>query len=429
MTHFSNIERKALALLGRQKQLRELLKSTYQKINFALYGERNFKFWISEKLNVCTPSQKIRCAEPENDTAEYFGYFDRSPWSPDGRFYVVHHKKTSSKIADIVVYDFKKNTRIVIGQTAAFTLQQGAMPHWLIYANQLCVSFNCLEGGLLGTKLYLPEGQEVAFLELPLQALNQNFSKFYAINYLRLHANKTEYGYKLNAQNLTGNRADEADGIWSIDLINGKKELIISLKQLLNFKWRNELKNCNHEVNHLAVAPDGQHFVFIHRFRNSSAQYSRLFVCNHSGNYLKLLLDEDMVSHYTWLSPRLLLVWAKSFDLGNLYYLVDIFSNTRQPFPHNEINLWGDGHPTYCSTSNLIVTDSYADRRRQQHLLLANLENGKVDEIGRFYLPTKFSASERIDLHPRWRSDGTELSIDSGCKGYRRNYIIELISR
>lgn len=86
----------------------------------------------------------------------------------------------------------------------------------------------------------------------------------------------------------------------------------------------------------------------------------------------------------------------------------------------------GDGHPSFSPDGKWIITDTYPDRARLQHLLLYNIEDKKLVVLGSFFSPLKFSRPNRVDLHPRWSPDGKFISIDASFERIRRNYILEI---
>jgi len=425
MSSFSHLERQVSGFLGKAPHLKKLLKTFYQRLNFIVHGERDFSVALAEGVTLSTPSQLIESDEPAETTAEFFGYFDASPWPPDGRYYVVNQVSDPEGEAEIVLYDLAGKTRKKIGSTPAWTWQQGAMPRWLSVGGVTRLAYNALNDNVLGTRICAESGEELAFLPLPLQAVNIPFGKIYAINYLRLHKNGTEYGYSLSATNFSSNMAAQEDGIWSFDLESGEIALIVSLGELLGRNPRADMDDAGHEVNHISVAPDGERFVFMHRWRGSRGQFSRLYLTRHDGTGLALLLDEDMVSHYAWLGSRTIIAWARTHAAGDRYYLLDVSGRETRPFPNDAANRWGDGHPTFHASDGLIVTDTYPDRKRQQRLFIFDPEGNFFREIGRFLLPTAFTGDKRVDLHPRWSPKGGVISIDAGFCELRRNYILD----
>lgn len=426
MAGFSPLERSIAQFLARFPGLKAKLKTVYQRGNYILHGEAGFKYSLADGLRLKTPSQLIGLPEPDSETAEFFGYFDASPWSPNGRHYVVHHVINDGPTADIIVYDLEKMARYRVGTTTTWTWQQGAMPRWIMYGGEACLAFNTINDGQIGTRLHSPVRGNIGFLSQPLQAVNETFGLLYSINYLRLSANKTEYGYDVSATNMPADLPMEEDGIWATHTASGGTELIVSLSTLLENSPRPEMEHSVHEVNHISVAPGGKRFVFIHRYRGRSGQFSRLYLANYDGSNLALVLDDDMVSHYTWMSDLSLLVWARTHGHGDRYYMIDMETGEIEAVPADTANRWGDGHPTCHVRSNRIVTDSYPDRKRQQHLFELDIKTFEPRRLADFFLPVQFHGGRRIDLHPRWHPDGTRISVDAGYVGQRRNYILNL---
>ena len=426
MSRFSTLERRISGYLSRSPRLRATLKSLYQRVNFAMFAESGFSYELADGVTLSTPGSLIDGDELSADVAEFFGYYDVSPWSPDECQYVVNQVSQSASHADIVIYNFESNSKRKIASTETWTWQQGAMPRWFTLRGTLFLAFNAMEKGTLGTRICSPNGDHLTFLPLPLQALNEPFRKLYSVNYLRLAKNGTEYGYAVRARNLRTELPDDEDGVWSIELEGGRPNLIVSIADLIAQQPRNEMRDSTHEVNHIAVAPDGKHFVFIHRFRGQAGLFSRLYVAGHDGSEMKLLLDDDVVSHFTWLNADSILVWARTHRWNDGYYAVNVNTGDVKPFPRDDSRDQDDGHPSHHPKTGLIVTDSYPDRARQHRLYTIGNENSENQTIGRFLSPPRFSGSDRIDLHPRWNPTGKALSIDAGFSGIRRNYILGL---
>jgi Tol biopolymer transport system component len=173
-------------------------------------------------------------------------------------------------------------------------------------------------------------------------------------------------------------------------------------------------------------SPAGTKFVFMHRWISSQGKFSRLYVANKDSSDLRLLLDDRMVSHYSWRDEEHLLTWARTKEAGDHYYLINVITGKWEIIGEGVLDIYGDGHPSYSPDRRWILTDSYPDRARQQHLILYEVATGKLIEIGRFLAPLQFSGSYRCDLHPRWSPDGKMISIDSSHEGKRMTYILDV---
>src|SRR5690606_23372159 len=85
-----------------------------------------------------------------------------------------------------------------------------------------------------------------------------------------------------------------------------------------------------------------------------------------------------------------------------------------------------DGHATYDATGEWILTDTYPDKNRMQHLMLYRPSDGKLVPVGDFYAPTVSEDQLRCDLHARWNRDGTAICIDSLNAGVRQMYMLDV---
>ena len=74
---------------------------------------------------------------------------------------------------------------------------------------------------------------------------------------------------------------------------------------------------------------------------------------------------------------------------------------------------------------NIFITDTYPDKRRNQHLLLIDLKNEKINLIDSFYSPQNFTGQVRCDLHPRWDIQGKSICIDTPLNKKRNMVVIK----
>lgn len=110
--------------------------------------------------------------------------------------------------------------------------------------------------------------------------------------------------------------------IWEIDLVNGKGELIITLEELKKFSFRKEMKDAKHKINHIMYSPSGKYFVFMHRWITSKGKFSRLYLGDSVTKKLKILLDNRMVSHYCCKDDKNMLLFGRTKEYGDNYYLI-----------------------------------------------------------------------------------------------------------
>ena len=267
------------------------------------------------------------------------------------------------------------------------------------------------------------------FLPWPVQALHPKGHCAISFNYTRLMMMNPEYGYEQFACNFSPSMPDSEDGLWRVDLYSGVAELIVSIEGLLDESHRACMLNANHGVNHVIFSPSGKRFVFIHRWLTPKYnRYSRLYVMNFPNSGLKLLLDADYVSHYCWLDDDRILTYAATSAEGKRYYQINVNDGNVQTIGKDSFDIYGDGHPSLSPDGRWIVTDTYPDAARIRRLLLWNISQEILVEVGRFYSPVSFENEQRCDLHPRWHPKEPLLSIDSAHEGVRRTYVLDVRS-
>jgi dipeptidyl aminopeptidase/acylaminoacyl peptidase len=180
-----------------------------------------------------------------------------------------------------------------------------------------------------------------------------------------------------------------------------------------------------HWVNHLLFNPDGSRFIFLHRWsRPKHGRGTRLYTADPDGSRLRLLLDHELVSHFTWRDRETILVWARHPSRGDRYYLVE--EKTGRVKVLGEDVLTQDGHMSYSPDRKWILTDTYPDRRRMRLLILYRVADGRRFDIGRFFSPQALRGPARCDLHPRWSCDGMQVCIDSAHEKTRQVYVLDV---
>ena len=419
MKSYSLLERNLAKALDKFPQLKQTAKSAYQYLNYWYYGDRNFKLALHPQVSLLTPQKWAGC--DQELTGLFFGYYDKSPWSPDGNQLVYHLIKDNS--VEIIICDRHKKSLIKLASSRTWSSQQGSMVQWLPEGN--AVLFNDAVAGKLVTRIIDLATMQEQILPLPVQTLHPNGKKALSLNYKRLDRLRPEYGYNAPASNFSSDLAYSEDGIWQLDFDSQATELVVTLQQLIDKQPRPEMVDAQHKVNHIMYSPHGSRYVFMHRWLGKDGKYSRLYVADAQHN-LTLLLDERMVSHYSWQDETHLVAWARTEQHGDRYYLINVETGAKQVIGQEVLDVFGDGHPSFSPDRRWLITDTYPDKARQQHLLLYELETGKVTEIASFLAPLKYSAAVRCDLHPRWSRDGNWISVDATYEGKRMSYLLDI---
>lgn len=358
------------------------------------------------------------CDDPVDRTEDFFGYYDKSPWTSDMKRILMHRILTGGQVEIVVLDRYLKKARI-IGKTSAWNYQQGSMAQWLPGSAGEKVIFNDVRANCLVARIVSVDRLEEV-CPMPIQAIHPNGREALTLNYSRLHQVQPEYAYDVKVENFVSSQSLDKDGIWLVELDSGKTKLILSFSDLIKYQPDNGMKDSFHAINHIFYSTTGRRFAFLHRWNGKAGRFSRFFTASEDGTGLQLISEGRRVSHYTWFNDKEILLWCGG------YHLINILTGERQVLGKGVLDPFGDGHPSFSPDRRWILTDTYADRARERRLLLYEMDSGRVIEVGRFYAPWKFYGLNRCDLHPRWSPDGRAISIDSVHEGYRKSYVIEL---
>jgi hypothetical protein len=423
VTAYSGLERKVARALESLPWMRNTVKAAYYRANYLYFRELGFRYSVHPGAHLVSAEEWLGAPLPPAGGV-FFGYYDKSPWSPTMQQLILHRIRYDGR-ADILILDRTTHTCRTAGVSSTWNHQQGSMAQWLPWSGGQSLVFNdCVDGNLV-SRIVTSDGQESIVL-LPIQAVHPIKRGALSLNYRRLARLRTEYGYGVTVKNFSPEQALNRDGIWHVDLRTGESRLLLSIAFLSEDKRATEMQHSEHKVNHVMYSPAGSHFVFLHRWLGPRGKFSRLYVARDTGTDLRLLLDDRMVSHCNWLDETHVIAWARAQEAGDAYYLINVATGERQVLGKGSLDVYGDGHPSVSPDMQWIVTDSYPDRARQRHLLLYQRKTGRRIDVGRFLAPWNFDGPLRCDLHPRWSPDGRAVCIDSAHMGARMTYVIDV---
>lgn len=419
MAGFSTKERMIAAMLSSMPGIKKYIKNIYIRLNALIY-RKPYKFIVDSSFG------NIHLINPSDSTAEtFFGYYDKS-CEQNGKllFHRTIGQPTSkkpdvSKAVEIVVRDLSSQEDIVIGETYSYNWQQGARAQWI---DNDRIIFNTMHNNTYCAAMYELSSGNTTILSHPIQESLKD-GRYLSINYARIMKLRPDYGYRNlplpNKKEMTNLRSD---GIKIININSGEAELLHSLSDIVSTKPRQIFERCYHVVNHIMSNPNGDGFIFIHRFYEGKRRHDRLIYSNFKT--LKILVDDDMVSHCCWLDNNTVLGYLR-YEGTNGFFTIDINTGfIREHDLLNSINM-GDGHPSV--SGNYIAVDTYPDKSRIQHLFLLNRNEESIKEIVEVYHSVKYMDESRCDMHPRFSVDGKRLYFDTVYTGVRRLAYIDLI--
>lgn len=414
---YGAFERKVARMLSRFPLLKHWVKQGYARAAYAM-----------AKLQTTDATARFPVHEvgpPDLET--FFGYYDKSPLSPDGWLLChaahgpSHRPPRPDQTVEVQVYDFAERPLLrptMSCTTHAFNWQQGARAHWLDGQHFIFNDFDARSGRYVARIFSASSRSEVARHVLPVQD-SWKMEYFLSIDYRRLQALRPDYGY-CNLPPLDDaalGRLDD-DGIWRVDLPGGGHRLLYSLRQVCEVDPEDDFAEATHKINHVMISPDGRRFIFLHRRFIGRRKHDRLMLGDAEGTRLKALCATGMVSHCFWIDGDSLLCYLRGPTGRDGYHVVDCSSGSIRPWFDGRLDTMGDGHPHV--RGDWFVTDTYPDKRRMQHLVKANLRTGEVRQLGEFRHGFRYEGVARCDLHPRLSPDGRWAFFDSVRSGRRR---------
>lgn len=416
---FGPLERKIARRLRKIPRLKNWTKAFYAALAY-LKHRQSFSYKSKYKIYpVC-----------ENSQESFFGYYDKSPASSDG--WVLCHlsegstrKRPSPKRSvSVALLEPGGKEPTWKAKTEAFNWQQGARAHWLDRDFFVFNDFDRRTQNFI-SRVFSKKGlREEARYDKPIQdSFGTDF--FISINYRRLAILSPDYGYfnlpTLSKEEITRTKED---GIWKIESGTGKSVLLISINDICAQKPEPEFDRAKHSINHTMISPAGKKILFIHRYYLRGVRKDRLLLADAVTGMLNLLADRGTVSHCFWADERTVLGYLRGPDDEEAYWLIDTETGNFKRFSGKETENFEDGHPHVHGTC--FVTDTYPDKARMQHLILANLKTGRTEELGMFFHGFSYWEQTRCDLHPRFSPNGKSIYFDSVFSGKRMLYRMDL---
>ena len=416
MPAFSKYERIIGATLGNAPWLKKRLKYCYQQINYLFY-RKSYSYSCKYAVDQAVDS----------DLETFFGYYDKSPVNSSGQYMIYHETKglTSRKPVvdepiDLILYDLINKTELKRWSTLAYNWQQGAKLMWISDSSFIFNDYNEKEDLYFSRLIDANQLDSEQIINFPIYDAIENLA--YSLNFDLLFKHAPDYGYR-NRRDVVG-VDQEADGIFKIDLTSGTRELMITIKQIIELHYDKCSDAKHHYLNHIMIAPDGEHIIFLHRWISRGRKFDALILSDTDGGNMKCLADDDMVSHCFWINPNEMVAYMNDEKSGNRYFRINIHTGERKLIGQDLVDSYGDGHPNVYG--NRMVFDTYPDRSRMKKLFLFDFNSQQLEVLGEFFEPFKYYGETRCDLHPRYDSSGKVVYVDSVHTGKRKLYKIEL---
>ncbi|WJW81228.1 hypothetical protein QU516_11330 [Moellerella wisconsensis] len=417
--NFNPIEVFLARLLSRFPTIKHRIKNIYSHLTYIIH-KKKYKYKSDFKIN--------SISKLNNET--FFGYYDKHPDNGNGLVLVHCTNESTSKLPKYInnielnVYSMKDNIFILENAISvqAFNWQQGCRAHWLDSEHFIYNDFNKLTQEYHANIYSIIQKKVIKIINKPVQdSYNNNF--MFSICYKELARLRPDYGYFKHSIEYSNDNNNI--GIWKCDLNTSKTELILSLDDIIKFQFDKERSNLKHKVNHIMISPNGEKFIFMHRYFNASgARFDRLILSNCNGSLIKILADYGMVSHCYWYDNNTILAYLRNKEGKDGYWLIDINSGQFLMFKPWFKHFRGDGHPSV--SNEFLITDTYPDKARMQSLYFSHKKLDIDIKLGEFFHGFDFQGETRCDLHPRFSSCGKFVFFDSVFSGKRNLYYIDI---
>jgi Tol biopolymer transport system component len=419
MSQYSGFERKIAFLLTKFPGIKQAIKKMYQKINYARY-KKNYTFKSKYNIKPLTIDAK----------ESFFGYYDKSPINSTNKFIIFQVSNTDTKkmpnsniSVDLVVYDIKNDKYEIIDQSCSYNWQQGTKLMWL---NKYEFIYNDYDKNrdIYISKIYNIQTKKFEVIDFPIyDCFEDKFS--ISLNFDRLNIGRADYSYSNRKDKIDWTKNDN-DGLYYIDLANNNSKLILTIETIIKNNFKDTMASAKHKFNHIMISPNGKKVMFMHRwFTTDNRRYDTLYVSNIDGSELKIVADDDMVSHCYWADDENIFAYLRDKDMGDKFYMISIFDTKKQIVGEGTIDKFGDGHPSI--NNNKILFDTYPNKARMKELFIYNKDKDNLENIGEFFESFDFYGETRCDLHPRFSFDGKKVFFDSVHSGQRQLYMMELV--
>lgn len=366
----------------------------------------------------------------------FFGYHDVTPFNADGDLLLALrcsvNAAPSNRHPALLGYFRTRNGAAEfrkIQKTTAWCWQQGSRLQWLPAWNPNTVIYNDTRSGRHVSVVYNVDSErEEHHYDRPIYSVRNDGRYAISLNMARLQRLRPGYGYADLQDETVDQPAPDSEGVWLLDLRDGKSELLFSVHDAERMFPHPSMENAQHYFNHVLWSQAGRKFFILHIWiSKEGVRRSQALIYELASRSLSMAAGPGHISHHCWLDDDSMIIYFGETSTGSRYQRVDVFSNRASDLGTNAPEQ--DGHPSLSPrNSELMVTDTYPNRFRLQSLLLYNIKRNELSRIGQFRSPIAFSGEGRCDLHPRWDPTGTKICVDSAHERRRQLCVVDVAS-
>jgi hypothetical protein len=353
----------------------------------------------------------------------FFGFHDVCPWSADDTMLLAHQcghvPLRDPQPEDEVTVGYFVGVRQVdfvpLATTRAFNWQEGSRLQWVGVGDQLI--YNILARGRALSRRLDADGSEVAVYHAPVCTASPDGQYASSYSFERVRPYDLAYSYAGLTAAAHTDKAPAGEGLKLLHLASGKTELLCSLRQLSQLQPYPSMNGAYHYVSHCLFSLDSRRLSFMHCWLARAQRYTRLFAYDLITGQLFAFPKSIWVSHYCWIGSRRILAYANTREWGRQYYIWEYGKDDCKIVGAGVLT--DDGHPQVDPGQCWLLTDTYPDRFRQQHLILFDLQLGRRHDLLSLRIPAGYSEGTRCDFHPRWNRRYNAVCFDSAHTGMR----------
>ena len=375
----------------------------------------------------------------------WFGYYDKIQCDRTNRYVLgmctpfEHRSPMPDDVIEIGMVDLSDNCKWVkLGESKAWSWQQGCQLQF-IPGSADEVLWNDREGGQFVCRIVNIKTRAQRTIPWAIYALSPDGKWAISADYRRINDMRPGYGYAGIPDPNVDVLAPENAGIWKIDLQTGEGKLIVSIAQAAAIPnpLDKDFAEAKHWFNHLLVSPDGQRFIFLHRWRYPDAERNapytaiggfgtRMFTASADGTDLRIIDPYNYTSHFIWRDPSHILAWTRLPEKGNGFFLFED-SATAIIVQEGEGVMTENGHNTYLPGNEWILNDTYpSSSTRLQSIYLYHIPTHQRIPLADMYSPAEYTGEWRCDTHPKSTIDGNFIIFDSPNYDGRQMYIMDI---
>lgn len=392
---------------------------------------------VYQLVSVATSKEKFKSEgevvriSPDDGFEYFYGYYDKSPWDATDRYMICvkvkqAYKSVAPKEPGVVgVIDTKNGNKFhKIGITHSWNVQQSCMAQWMGPDFKSRIIYNDFRDGRYCSVIFnLMEKRDEKILPMAAYDVARDGSFILSLDFSRLHRLRPGYGYSNLPDTTKGELCPDKTCIWKVDVATGVVTKLFKYTDFAAFEPDETMAGAEHKVNHLMISPNCKRFMVLHRWFRKGRKHTRLITVNIDKTEMYNLSDDVFVSHCFWKNDEEILSFLRKKETGDHYYLM---KDKTQEYKMYWPELRTDGHCSYSPDKELIITDTYPNRKRLASVYLCTEEDNRSRRIARVFSPFRYDNDCRCDLHPRWNREGTKICIDSVHEGKRGLYVIPI---